>query len=70
MQYVILENNDFTALTVNSLKTCIPDAEYKVIVKNDKPLEQSLQNCNDLTFVIASGVVLELKEGDLPPEEN
>jgi hypothetical protein len=70
MQYVILEKNDFTALTVNSLKTCIPDVEYKVIVKNDKSaLEQSLQDCNDLTFVIASGVVLELKKGDLPPEE-
>ena len=71
MQYVILESNDFTSLTVNSLKTCVPDAEYKVIVRNEKvsPLEQSLSHCKNLTFVIGSGVVLELKEGDLPPEE-
>ena len=71
MQYLILENNDFTALTVNSLKTCIPDAEYKIIVRQEKisPLEQALRHYDDLTFVIQSGIVLELKQGDLPPEE-
>ena len=69
MQYLVLENNNFTALTINSLKKCVPDAEYKIVQQEGDALVQALDICDDLTFVITGGIVLELKDGDIAPKE-
>ena len=60
MQYLVIERNNFTALTINSLKACIPDAEYKIVQEKGSTLEQALDICDEVTFVVTGGIVLDL----------
>ena len=71
LKVLILESNNLTNLTVNSLKQNMPNTEYTVVAKEkhtESVLGTSLQNCERFTptLVVKSGVVLNLKEKDLP----
>ena len=68
MKYLVLKNN-YTALTVNSIKQNMPDAEYKVVSVEGGKIPTALKHCKELTMVIMGGIVLNIKEGDLPPIE-
>jgi len=68
MQYLVLENN-FTALTTNSIEQNMPDAEYKVVPDTGGRIENALKHCTDITMVVTGGIILNIKEGDLPPDE-
>jgi len=66
---VIYEENDLTPLTVNSIKANMPDWTYKVVPVEDSKIGLALKNINDTSLVVKSGVVLKVKEGDLPSKE-
>jgi precorrin-6B methylase 2 len=68
MKYLVLENN-YTALTVNSIKQNMPDAEYKVVPIEGGKIPTALKHCTEPTMVVMGGIVLNIKEGDLPSAE-
>ena len=68
MQYLVLENN-FTALTVNSIEKNMPDAVYRVIPMPKNRVGKALEFCDDITMVVVGGIILNIQEGDLPPRE-
>ena len=69
LEIIILECNDLTALTVNSIKKNMPRAKYKVVpAKGKSKIGTALSHAKGITLVVTSGLVLNIKHGDLPPE--
>ena len=69
LKVLILEDNNLTNLTVNSLKENTPEISYKVISKKEQTesrIGTALLNSKDITLVVSSGIVLELKDTDIP----
>tara|TARA_R100000951_G_scaffold85885_1_gene73584 strand:+ start:22 stop:762 length:741 start_codon:yes stop_codon:yes gene_type:complete len=69
LKVLILESNNLTNLTVNSLEKNTPQVSYKVITKKDQTnsrIGTALLHSEGITLVVKSGIVLELKEGDIP----
>jgi len=70
MFYLVLNKNNFTSLTVDSIKKNMPDAEYKVVdLEEGGRLPTAFKHAKGLTMVVTGGIVLNIKEGDLPPDE-
>ena len=72
LKVLILEKNNLTKLTTNSLDINTPEIEYKVVKKEDcteSKIGTALLNTKDITLVVTSGLVLELKDGDFPDIE-
>jgi hypothetical protein len=72
LKVLILEKNNLTKLTTNSLDKNTPEIEYKVVKKEDcteSKIGTALLNTQDITLVVTSGLVLELKDGDFPDIE-
>ena len=69
LEILILECNDLTALTVNSIKKNMPRAKYRVIPSKAKnKVGTALANATGLSLVVTSGLVLNINQGDLPPD--
>jgi hypothetical protein len=68
MQYLVIEN-EFTALTVNSIKQNMPNAKYLTSPMGESRIQTALKLCTEPTMVVTGGVVLNIKEGDLPAPE-
>jgi len=66
---VIYEENDLTPLTVNSIKANMPNWTYKVVPAEKSKVGVALKNISDTSLIVKSGVVLKVKEGDLPSKE-
>ena len=48
----------------------MPDAEYKVVdMEEGGRLPTAFKHAKGLTMVVTGGIVLDVQEGDLPPEE-
>jgi hypothetical protein len=70
LEIIILECNDLTALTVNSIKKNMPRVKYKVVpAKGKSKIGTALAHAKGISLVVTSGLVLDIKHGDLPPEE-
>tara|TARA_R100000664_G_C2753332_1_gene140716 strand:+ start:1378 stop:2112 length:735 start_codon:yes stop_codon:yes gene_type:complete len=69
LKVLILEENNLLKLTTNSLDINNPEITYRVISK-DKMLESRiatvLNNTDEITLVIKSGLIVNLKNKDLP----
>jgi hypothetical protein len=65
MQYLVIEN-EFTALTVNSIKQNMPDAKYVTTPMGEGRIQTALKLCTEPTMVVTGGIILNIKEGDLP----
>ena len=65
MQYLVIEN-EFTALTVNSIKQNMPDAKYVTAPMGEGRIQTALKLCTEPTMVVTGGIILNIKEGDLP----
>ena len=63
---LILEVNNLTALTTNSIEMNMPQFLYKVVSCGTSRIATALHNINDITLIVTSGTVLNIKEGDLP----
>ena len=66
---LIYEANPLTALTVNSIKQNMPDWTYKVVKSGVSKIGTALQNVDDISLVVRSGVVLNIGKDDLPTKE-
>lgn len=66
---LVVECNRLTALTVNSIRQNMPDWEYEVVPYRDGFIATALRNADELCFVVKSGVILGIQDGDLPERE-
>lgn len=69
LEILILEANELTPLTVNSIKKNMPRVKYKVVKAGKSKVGTALANCSKPTLVVTSGLVLNIRQGDIPPEE-
>lgn len=68
LEILVLECNDLTSLTVNSIRKNMPRAKYKVVKCGASKVGTSLAHATDTTLVVTSGLVLNIRQGDLPPD--
>lgn len=66
---LIYQANPLTALTVNSIKKNMPDWTYKVVKSGTSKIGTALKNVDDISLVVRSGTVLNIKKDDLPTKE-
>jgi hypothetical protein len=69
LEILILETNELTQLTVNSIKRNMPRTKYRVVKCGDSKVGTAIGNCDKPTLVVTSGLVLDIRQGDIPPEE-
>lgn len=69
LEILILESNELTALTVNSIKKNMPRAKYKIVKCGSSKVGTAISNCTKPTLVVTSGLVLNIRQGDIPPLE-
>ena len=69
LNLIILEVNPFTALTEESIRKNMPGAGYTIARVNSKGVLNTALDVAEgkISFVVMSGVVLDIKDGDLPP---
>ena len=68
LEILVLESNDLTSLTVNSIRKNMPRAKYKVVKCGASKVRTALAHATDTTLVVTSGLVLNIRQGDLPPD--
>lgn len=68
-EILILDTNALTPLTINSIKKNMPRATYKVVKCGPSKIGTALAHCSKPTLVVSSGLVLNIRQGDLPNEE-
>jgi len=66
---LILEVNNLTALTVNSIEMNMPEFQYKIVPCGKSKIASALHNIDDITLVVKSGLILNIKDRDLPKKE-
>lgn len=65
---ILNTDKELTKLTVNSIKQNMPEWQYDIVnCELHTELQTALNNIDDITLVVKSGVCLELKSGDLAP---
>jgi len=69
LKILILETNNLTRLTTNSIEANMTGYDYKVVEPGESKIGTALRNTDDITLVVKSGLVLNIKEGDLPTKE-
>ena len=67
LKILVIECNDLTALTVNSIQQNMPDWSHEVVSFDGGYIRTALQNTDDICLCVRSGVILDIKDGDLPP---
>lgn len=68
-EILILDTNTLTQLTINSIKKNMPRAKYKVVKCGGSKIGTALAHCSKPTLVVSSGLVLNIRQGDLPGED-
>jgi len=66
---LVVECDSLTSITENSIKRDMPDWDYKVVSYKDGFIPTALNNIDDITLVVRGGVILNIKEKDLPDRE-
>ena len=66
LKLLIIETNNLTRLTTNSIEANMTGNDYKIVKPGDSKIGTALKNIDDITLVVQSGLVLNIKEGDLP----
>ena len=69
LKILILETNNLTRLTTNSIEANMTGWTYKVVKPEESKIGTALKNTDDVTLVVQSGLVLNIKEGDVPSKE-
>jgi hypothetical protein len=69
LKILILETNNLTPLTTNSIEANMTGWSYKVVRPGESKIGTALENTDDVTLVVQSGLVLNVKEGDVPSKE-
>lgn len=63
---LVIQCNNLSALTVNSIQQNMPDWSYEVVSYDKGFIRTALKNTNEITLCVKSGVILDIKDGDLP----
>lgn len=66
---LVLDRNDLTGLTLSSIQSALPDADVKVASFDGGYIRTALKNCNDITLVVESGVMLNTSRFDVPGDD-
>ena len=66
LRILVVECNQLTALTVNSIRKNMPTWDYKVVTHKGGFIPTALRHTDELCLVVKSGVILNIQEGDLP----
>lgn len=69
LKILVVECNQLTALTVNSIQQNMPEWDYKVVPYEKGFIRTALKNSDELCLVVKSGVILNIQDGDLPKQE-
>lgn len=69
LEILVIECNNLTALTVNSIRQNMPDWDYKVVSYEGGFIPTALRHADELCLVVKSGVILDVQDGDLPERE-
>lgn len=69
LNLIIIKVNEFVGLTEASIRKNMPDVSYTVVDMQPCGILGTALNASDgkISFVVASGVVLNIQAGDLPP---
>lgn len=63
---LVIQCNKLSALTINSIRQNMPGWSYEVVPYDKGFIRTALRNTNEITLCVKSGVILDIKEGDLP----
>jgi len=66
LEILILDCNDLLPLTINSIKKNMPRMKYSVVKCGNSKVGTALAYITKPTLVVTSGLVLNIKQGDLP----
>ena len=66
---LIIECNKLTSLTVNSIKKNMPKWDFEVVKYNGSFIGTALSNTKEISLCVMSGLILNIKDGDLPGKE-
>jgi len=66
LDILILEENELLPLTLNSICANMPDAAFTVVKGGTSRIGTALDNVTKPTLVVKSGLVLNIKDGDIP----
>jgi len=69
LEILVLDCNELTPITVNSIRKNMPRAKYRVVKPGKSKVGTAVAHCDKITLVVTSGLVLNIKHGDIPPEE-
>ena len=71
LDYLVLETNELSALTVNSIRQHDPSADIRCVPAEESFVGTALRHSNRLTMVLKSGVVWRGSSSDIPePVQN
>ena len=65
-EVLVIECNNLSSLTVNSVKANMPDWDCSVVPYKDGFISTALKNLTGTALVVKSGVILNVRDGDLP----
>jgi len=68
-EVLVVECNKLASLTVNSVKANMPDWDYKVVPYDEGFIPTALKNLTKTALVVKSGVILNVRDGDMPSWE-
>ena len=66
LKILVVECNQLSELTLNSIRKNMPDWDYELVQYRGGFIRTALMNSDELCLVVKSGVILDIKEGDLP----
>lgn len=66
LEILVLDCNELTPLTVNSIRKNMPRAKYRVVKPGKSKIGTAVANCERPTIVVSSGAVLNIRHGDVP----
>lgn len=69
LEILVLDCNELTPITVNSIRKNMPRAKYRVVKVDKSKIGTAVANCDKPTLVVTGGIVLDIKLGDIPPVE-
>jgi|SRR5210317_782464 len=69
LEILILDCNPLTPITITSIKKNMPRAKFKVVKCGKSKIGAAVANTTKPTIVVTGGLVLNLRQGDIPSYE-
>jgi hypothetical protein len=66
LKILVIKCNQLSELTLNSIRKNMPDWQFELVDYDGGFIRTALMNSDEICLVVRSGVILDIKEGDLP----